>query len=105
MCRKARLPIKGTLHQRGVHGLYYYRLAVNGTRKEFALKTSNYEEAQKGALELDRVADAPNREIAFAQINAIKGYVKPTEELPLSEVWDRYSVHPDRARPLTPHEP
>ena len=66
MCRKARLPIKGTLHQRGVHGLYYYRLAVNGTRKEFALKTSNYEEAQKAALELDRVADAPNREIAFA---------------------------------------
>ena len=66
MCRKARLPIKGTLHQRGVHGLYYYRLAVNGTRKEFALKTSNYEEAQKGTLELDRVADAPNREIAFA---------------------------------------
>ena len=101
MCRKARLPIKGTLHQRGIHGLYYYRLAVNGTRKKFALKTSNYEEAQKGALELDRVADAPNREIAFAQINAIKGYVKPTEELPLSEVWDRFRASGQSASSYT----
>ena len=54
---------------------------------------------------MDAVIDAPNKEVALTQINAMKGYSKKALNLPLSEIWAKYEVHPDRARPLTPHEP
>ena len=54
---------------------------------------------------MDAVIDAPNKEVALAQINTMKGYSKKALNLPLSEIWTKYEVHPDRARPLTPHEP
>ena len=54
---------------------------------------------------MDAVIDAPNKEVALAQINAMKGYSKKALNFPLSEIWTKYKVHPDRARPLTPHEP
>lgn len=54
---------------------------------------------------MDAVIDAPNKEVALTQINAMKGYSKKALNLPLSEIWTKYEVHPDRARPLTPHEP
>ena len=98
--------LRGKLRQKEKNGPYYYRLMVaNGVRKEFALKTSDFDEALQKATDLDAVYEAPNQEVAIAQINAIKGFSKIVEELPLSEIWEKYEVHPDRARPLTPHEP
>ena len=104
--RKKLNQLRGKLRQKEKNGPYYYRLMVaNGVRKEFALKTSDFEEAVQKATDLDAVYEAPNQEVAIAQINAIKGFSKIVEELPLSEIWEKYEVHPDRARPLTPHEP
>ena len=80
-------------------------MVANGTRKEFALKTCNFEEAFRKAIDLDTIYEAPNQEVAIAQMKAIKGFSKLSESLPLSSIWEKYEVHPDRARPLTPHEP
>ena len=98
--------LNGKLRQKVKGGPYYYRLMVaNGLRKEFALKTSDYDEACKKAADLDSIWDAPNKEVAIAQINAIRGFSKAAINLPLSEIWGKYEVHPDRARPLTVNEP
>ncbi|MBE6370588.1 MAG: phage integrase family protein [Lentisphaerae bacterium] len=104
--RKKLNQLRGKLRQKEKNGPYYYRLMVaNGVRKEFALKTADFEDAFRKATDLDAVYEAPNQEVAIAQINAIKGFSKIVEPLPLSEIWEKYEVHPDRARPLTPHEP
>ena len=91
--------LNGKLRQKVKGGPYYYRLMVaNGLRKEFALKTSDYDEACKKAADLDSIWDAPNKEVAIAQINAIRGFSKAAINLPLSEIWGKYEVHPDRAK-------
>jgi len=96
---------RGKLRQKVKGGPYYYRLMVaNGQRKEFALKTSDFDEACQKASDLDAVWEAPTKEVAIAQINAIKGFSKISENLPLTEIWEKYEVHPDRARPSTQHE-
>ena len=96
---------RGKLRQKIKGGPYYYRLTVtNGLRKEFALKTADYDDACQKAAELDAVWQAPTKEVAFAQINAIKGFSRRAINLPLSEVWEKYEVHPDRATPHTVSE-
>jgi len=97
--------LRGKLRQKVKNGPYYYRLMVaNGMRKEFALKTCNFEEAFRKATEMDAVWDAPNRDVAIAQITAMKGFSKQAMNLPLSEGWEKYQVHPDRATPHTVSE-
>ena len=94
--------LRGKLRQKTKGGNYYYRLTIaNGLRKEFALKTSNEDEAVQKAADLDAVYEAPNQEVAFAQINAIKGFSKRAMKLTFSEGWEKYSSHPDRATPHT----
>ena len=65
------------------------------------MKTCDYDDACQKAADLDAVWDAPNKEVAFAQINAIKGFSRQAMNLPLSEGWQKYEVHPDRATPHT----
>ena len=90
----------GNLRQKVKNGPYYYRLMVtDGVRKEFALKTSDYEEACRKAADLDAVWSAPTKEVAIAQINAIKGFTRQASQLPLSEIWTQYELSPDRAHP------
>lgn len=97
--------LHGKLRQKKKGGPFYYRLTVGtGVRKEFALKTKNRAEAIRAAADLDVVWEAPNKEVAFAQINALKGFTKQMVRLPLSEIWSKYEVHPDRAQPRSPHE-
>ena len=92
--------LRGVLRQKTKNGPYYYRLQVtDGVRKEFSLKTCDFEEACRKAAELDSVWEAPNKEVAFAQINAIKGFTKQTSQIPLSEIWDLYDQSPDKATP------
>ena len=94
--------LRGKLRQKTKGGNYYYRLTIaNGLRKEFALKTSNEDEAVQKAADLDAVYEAPNQEVAFAQINAIKGFSRQAQMLPLSEGWNKYEKHPNRAMPHT----
>ena len=94
--------LQGKLRQKAKGGNYYYRLTVaNGIRKEFALKTADETEAIQRAEELDSIYVAPNMEVAVAQINAIKGFSKQAQMLPLSEGWAKYEIHPERATPHT----
>jgi len=94
--------LRGKLRKKTKGGNYYYRLTItNGIRKEFALKTANEEEAIQKAADLDAVYEAPNQEVAFAQINAIKGFSKRAMKLTFAEGWEKYSSHPDRATPHT----
>ena len=97
--------LQGKLRQKAKGGNYYYRLTVaNGIRKEFALKTADETEAIQRAEELDSIYAAPNMEVAVAQINAIKGFSKQAQMLPLSEGWAKYEIHPERATPHTVSE-
>ncbi|MBE6358185.1 MAG: hypothetical protein E7057_02935 [Lentisphaerae bacterium] len=97
--------LRGKLRQKTKGGNYYYRLTIaNGLRKEFALKTSNEDEAVQKAADLDAVYEAPNQEVAFAQINAIKGFSRQAQMLPLAEGWNKYEKHPNRAMPHTVSE-
>ena len=94
--------LRGKLRTKAKGGNYYYRLTItNGVRKEFALKTTDEAEAIQKAADLDAVYEAPNQEVAFAQINAIKGFSKRAMKLTFSEGWEKYSSHPDRATPHT----
>ena len=97
--------LQGKLRQKNSQGNYYYRLTVaNGIRKEFALKTADETEAIQRAEELDSIYAAPNMDVAVAQINAIKGFSKQAQMLPLSEGWAKYEIHPERATPHTVSE-
>jgi len=97
--------LQGKLRQKNSKGNYYYRLTVaNGIRKEFALKTADETEAIQRAEELDSIYAAPNMDVAVAQINAIKGFSKQAQMLPLSEGWAKYEIHPERATPHTVSE-
>ena len=97
--------LQGKLRQKNSKGNYYYRLTVaNGIRKEFALKTADETEAIQRAEKLDSIYAAPNMDVAVAQINAIKGFSKQAQMLPLSEGWAKYEIHPERATPHTVSE-
>lgn len=97
--------LHGTLRRKNNRGPFYYRLTVaNGVRKEFALKTTDELEALQRAEELDSIWAAPTMDVAAAQLNAIKGFSRQAEKLPLAEGWSRYEVHPQRATPHTVSE-
>lgn len=97
--------LQGKLRQKNSKGNYYYRLTIaSGIRKEFALKTADETEAIQRAEELDSIYAAPNMDVAVAQINAIKGFSKQAQMLPLSEGWAKYEIHPERATPHTVSE-
>ncbi len=103
--RKRVSDLKGNLRQKAKSGFFYYRLTIaNGQRREFALKTADYDEAHRKAMEIDSVWLAPTPDVAIAQINAIKGFSKKAQNLPFSDVWAKYSVHPLRATPRTVSE-
>ncbi len=97
--------LRGKLRQKGDKGLYYYRLTTaQNQRKEFALKTSDRNEAIRKASELDALWEAPTQEVAAARINAMKGFGRLNVNLPFAEAWKKYESHPDRATPHTVSE-
>ena len=94
--------LRGKLRQKTKGGNYYYRLTLpGGFRREFALKTANEAEAVQKAANLDAVYEAPNKDVALAQISAIRGFSKQAAQLTFSEGWVKYASHPDRATPHT----
>ena len=97
--------LRGRLRQKEKHGNFYYRLTLpGGLRKEFALKTTDEKESIQKAANLDAVYEAPNQDVAFAQINAIKGFSRRASMLSFSEGWVKYEAHPERAIPHTVSE-
>lgn len=94
--KKRMQKLRGTLRRKNAKGSFYYRLTVaNGVRREFALKTTDELEALQRAEELDSIWAAPTMDVAVAQINAMKGFSRQAQMLPLSEGWAKYEIHPD----------
>ena len=103
--KKRMQKLRGTLRRKNAKGSFYYRLTVaNGVRKEFALKTTDELEALQRAEELDSIWAAQTMDVAVAQINAMKGFSRQAQMLPLSEGWAKYEIHPERATPHTVSE-
>lgn len=90
--------LNGKLRQNFKGGPYYCRLMVaNGVRKEFALKTSDHNEACIKAADLDSIWDAPTKEAALEQIKAIRAFLKQLQTFP----WLKYgqNMKPTRIMP------
>ena len=97
--------LRGKLRQKVENGPYYYRLMVaNGVRREFSLKTCDYEEACRKAVELDALLESPTKDVAIARMAAIKGFSRQALNLSFPDGWSKYEVHPDRATPHTVSE-
>lgn len=97
---RRRIALQGNLRQKRKNGQFYYRLYVSkGVRKEFALKTSDPDEATNKAFDLDSLWLAPTAEVAYAQMKAIRGLSKIARRITLKDGWEIYQSHPDRATP------
>ena len=103
--KRRKVVLQGKLRQRGKNGQFHYRLQVaKGVRKEFALKTTDPDEAVNKAFDLDSLWLAPTAEVALAQMKAIRGFSKIARKITLEDGWEIYQTHPDRATPHTYHE-
>ena len=103
--KRTRNKLQGKLRQRTRNGYYSYRLSLtNGTRKEFSLKTRNYEEAVREASELDSIWLAPIPEAALTQMSTLRGLASPEQDASFDEAWEIYRMHPNRATPHTVEE-
>ncbi len=94
----------GSIRQKVPGGPFYFRYQINGQRKEVPLRTANEEEAAKKAKELIPVTKARSIEVVAAHVNEAKGFARKSQQLPLTEAWEKYSAHPDRAMPHTVSE-
>lgn len=102
---RKRIALQGNLRQKRKNGQFYYRLYVSkGVRKEFALKTTDPDEAANKAFDLDSLWLAPTAEVAYAQMKAIRGFSKIARSITLEDGWDIYRAHPDRATPHSHNE-
>ena len=98
--KRRKVVLQGKLRQRGKNGQFHYRLQVaKGVRKEFALKTTDPDEAVNKAFDLDSLWLAPTVEVAYAQMKAIRSFSKTARRITLEDGWDIYQAHPDRATP------
>ena len=89
--KRRKVVLQGKLRQRGRNGQFHYRLQVaKGVRKEFALKTSDPDEAVNKAFDLDSLWLAPTAEVAYAQMKAIRGLSKIARGITLEDGWDIY---------------
>lgn len=94
----------GTVYAKGTDGTYFFRYQINGQRKAVSLKTQNQEEAIKEAKKLVPVVNGKTLDIISAHVKHARGLATKKKSLTLNLVWDKYSVHPDRATPATVHE-
>ena len=91
----------GTVYQNEEGGTYYFRYQVQHERKCVSLKTSNQEEALEKARKLLPIIQATTEEVISAHVKVARHLVKQARPLPLSEIWNVYSKHPQRAIPAT----
>ncbi len=94
----------GTIYKKNSKGSYYFRYQINGQRKAVSLKTKNQKEAIAKAGELLPVVKATTTEVISAHVKHARDLAAKKKTLMLSNVWDIYSQHPDRATPSTVSE-
>jgi integrase len=94
----------GTVYQKKDNGTYFFRYQLNGQRKAVSLKTKNQKEAVKKAQELVPVVKSTTTEMISAHVKHARGLESKKHPLPLKNIWEVYSKHPDRATPATVHE-
>jgi integrase len=94
----------GTIYQKEEKGIYYFRYQVNGQRKAVSLKTKNQKDAIKKAESYVPTIKATSHEVISAHVKEARRLTDRKKLLLLSDAWDTYSKHPDRATPATVHE-
>lgn len=91
----------GTVYKKTASGSYYFRYQINGQRKAVSLETKNLKEAISKAQELIPVVKATTTDVISAHVKQARGLIKQKKSLPLANVWEVYSHHPERATPAT----
>jgi len=94
----------GTVYQKEANGTYYFRYQLNGQRKAVSLKTGNQKEAVAQAEALIPVVKATTTEIISAHVKYARGLEVRKKALRLSDAWNVYAQHPERATPATVSE-
>ncbi|MBP5531257.1 MAG: tyrosine-type recombinase/integrase [Lentisphaeria bacterium] len=94
----------GALFTKGPGKIYFYRYQVAGRRKTVSLHTNNRAEALKKAQELIPIVKASTPEIVAAHVEYAKGFKEAERNLCVSDIWEYYSHHPERAIPATVNE-
>ena len=94
----------GSIRRRARGGVYSYRCQINGKRTEISLQTTDYNEALKKAMDLVPIAEARSEEVIAAHVRQAKGFARQASDLRLTDAWEKYACHPDRAMPHTHNE-
>ena len=94
----------GTVYQTSKGGNYYFRYQVNGERKCVSLKTANQEEAIRKAKEFIPTVQASSLEVIASHVKVARKLATQAKSLPLTKIWETYSIHPQRALPATVRE-
>ena len=89
----------GTVYKKSSNSGYYFRYQINGQRKAVSLKTKNQKEAIVKAEELIPILKATTPEIISAHVKRVRNLTKKKKSLPLNNIWEAYSQHPERAMP------
>ena len=79
-------------------------IKLTDTAKPSVYKQTNRAEALRKAEEFIPIIKATSTEVIAAHVQQAKGFATAKRDLPLSGIWDYYSMHPDRANPATVHE-
>lgn len=94
----------GTIYKKTSNSSYYFRYQINGQRKAVSLKTKNQKEAIAKAQELIPVLKATTTEVISVHVKHAKGLAIRKKSLNLTDAWEVYSKHPERATPATVSE-
>ncbi|MDD2404606.1 MAG: phage integrase SAM-like domain-containing protein, partial [Victivallaceae bacterium] len=94
----------GTVYKKTADGSYYFRYQINGQRKAVSLKTRNQKQAIAKARELLPIVQASTTEIVSAHVQRARSWGSQKRPLPLKDIWEVYSRHPERATPATVSE-
>ncbi len=94
----------GTVYQKTVNGNYYFRFQINGQRKAVSLKTKNQKAAVKKARDMIPIVKATTTDVISAHVKQARGLTIIKKSLTLTNIWEVYSKHPERATPATVHE-
>ena len=94
----------GTVYRKQDSGVWYFRYQINGQRKAVSLKTANREMALKKARELQPTLQATDLEVISAHVKVARKLAAKRQSILLSDAWDYYAKHPNRATPATVSE-
>ena len=95
----------GRVFQQKAGGNFYYRYQIDGMRKCVSLDTQDLDEAIKYVkTKLMPVVMATDVDVVAAHVAMAKKMQNQAQRLFLSDAWETYSTHPNRANPATKAE-